>query len=95
MITDRVPCRKFYLEVSVWIEFTTIVVAVSYTHLDVYKRQIFSPELKKLQRRVSKTAFSVGLNRGDVLNGEKISEFFENRLSKLRFLSLLVMRGFL
>ena len=25
---------------------------------------------------------------------EKISEFFENRLSKLRFLSLLVMRGF-
>ena len=29
------------------------------------------------------------------MTGEKISEFFENRLSKLRFLSLLVMRGFL
>ena len=28
------------------------------------------------------------------MTGEKISEFFENRLSKLRFLSLLVMRGF-
>ena len=28
------------------------------------------------------------------MNDEKISEFFENRLSKLRFLSLLVMRGF-
>ena len=29
------------------------------------------------------------------MTSEKISEFFENRLSKLRFLSLLVMRGFL
>lgn len=29
------------------------------------------------------------------MNGKIISEFFENRLSKLRFLSLLVMRGFL
>ena len=28
------------------------------------------------------------------MTGEKISEFFENRLSKLRFLSLTVMRGF-
>ena len=28
------------------------------------------------------------------MNGEKISEFFESRLSKLRFLSLSVMRGF-
>ncbi len=28
------------------------------------------------------------------MNGEKISEFFENRLSKLRFLSLSVMSGF-
>ena len=28
------------------------------------------------------------------MTGEKISEFFENRLSKLRFLSLSVMRGF-
>ena len=28
------------------------------------------------------------------MNGEIISEFFESRLSKLRFLSLLVMRGF-
>lgn len=28
------------------------------------------------------------------MTGEKISNFFENRLSKLRFLSLLVMRGF-
>ena len=28
------------------------------------------------------------------MNGEKISEFFENRLSKLRFLSLSVMRDF-
>ena len=27
------------------------------------------------------------------MNGEKSSEFFENRLSKLRFLSLSVMRG--
>ena len=28
------------------------------------------------------------------MTGEKISEFFENRLPKLRFLSLLVMSGF-
>ena len=28
------------------------------------------------------------------MTGEKISEFFENRLSKLRFLSLSVMSGF-
>ena len=28
------------------------------------------------------------------MNGEIISEFFESRLSKLRFLSLSVMRGF-
>ena len=51
-------------------------------------------ELKSLQWRVSKTAFNVGLNRG-YFERQKILNFFENRLSKLRFLSLSVMRGFL
>ena len=31
MITDRVPCRKFFQEVPLWIKFTTNVVVLMYT----------------------------------------------------------------